>query len=262
MTRVPFLYLVFSFFPHETDAFLSGSIQTRSSMVLHANPPVTYRKKAIIIGGGPVGLATAITLSSPPHCMNVTVFEQSTPSAYDATKAYLYMVNGRGQTWTERFPAVQQLLEERGSGAMGGFGGFCIVPADPKEAIPEPKQLSISDMKMVKKSYWIPRHTMTSLLEEVIQEQQASGKDGYGSVDVCLAKKFVDVETADGGMLKVTIQNVEDPNIRYQESFTANLVVAADGMNSAVSSFGAVGDIIVGDRLSHSANSLNRFATV
>jgi 2-polyprenyl-6-methoxyphenol hydroxylase-like FAD-dependent oxidoreductase len=242
MTRVPFLYLLLSFFSHGTDAFPSGSIQTRSSIVLHANPPVTNKKKAIVVGGGPVGLATAITLSSPPHCMDVTLFEQSTPSAYDATKAYLYMVNGRGQTWTERFPAVQQRLEERGSGAMGGFGGFCIVPADPEEAIPEPKQLSISDLKMVKKSYWIPRHTMTSLLEEVIREQQASGKDGYGSVDVCLLKQFVDVETSDDGMLKVTVQNADDPNVRYKESFTANLVVAADGMNSRVSTFGTVED--------------------
>jgi len=51
--------------------------------------------------------------------MNVTLFEQSTPSAYDPTKAYLYMVNGRGQTWTQRFPQVQELLIERGSAASG-----------------------------------------------------------------------------------------------------------------------------------------------
>jgi 2-polyprenyl-6-methoxyphenol hydroxylase-like FAD-dependent oxidoreductase len=132
---------------------------------------------------------------------------------------------------------------ERGSAARGGFVGICIVPSDPEEAIPMPKKLSFglstSDTKMVKESYWIPRHTMTSLLEEVIREQQAntSDDDRCGSVELCLGKKFIEVETADDGMLKVTVQNVEDPNVRYKETFTANLVVAADGMNSGVRTF-------------------------
>jgi 2-polyprenyl-6-methoxyphenol hydroxylase-like FAD-dependent oxidoreductase len=251
MTHVPFLCLISLFLSHGTDAFPSEPLR-------HANPPITYKKKAIVVGGGPVGLATALTLSCPPHCMNVTLFEQSTPSAYDPTKAYLYMVNARGQTWTERFPSVQQRLVERGSAARGGFVGICIVPADPEQAIPMPKKLSISDTKMVKESYWIPRHTMTSLLEEVIREQQASDDDKCGSVELCLGKKFIEVETTDDGMLKVTVQNVEDPIVRYKETFTANLVVAADGMNSGVRTFCTTQDgVFLRNRLSrNNADSL------
>lgn len=208
-----------------------------SSSILH---PPTYKKKAIVVGGGPVGLATAITLSNPPHCMNVTLFEQSTPSAYDPTKAYLYMVNGRGQTWTQRFPRVQELLVERGSRTAGGMGNFCIVPADPNEEIPTPKPITQSNdaEKVVnKESYWIPRHTMTQLLQDVIVEQQENNCGERGCIDLRLGMRFVSMETTNGGnMLQVTVQNVKDPNVRYEEVATAPFVIGADGMNSQVCS--------------------------
>ena len=222
-----------------TRAFPSDSnVPARTASSLYANTPPTYKKKAIVVGGGPVGLAAALTLSNPPHCMDVTLFEQATPSEYDPTKAYLYNVNLRGQTWTQRFPTVQQRLEDRGSGAGAGFANFVIVPADPKEEIPQPKELGASALKMTNRSYWIPRHTMTSLLEETIRDEQANRSEDVGCVELCLGKKFVSIETQQDGMLKVTVENVSDPNIRYQEMCTANLVVGADGMNSGVSSNG------------------------
>jgi 2-polyprenyl-6-methoxyphenol hydroxylase-like FAD-dependent oxidoreductase len=47
--------------------------------------------------------------------------------------------------------------------------------------------------------------------------------------------RFVGMETTNGGdMLKVTVQNVKDPNVRYEETATAPFVVGADGMNSKV----------------------------
>jgi pyruvate/2-oxoglutarate dehydrogenase complex dihydrolipoamide dehydrogenase (E3) component len=50
-------------------------------------------RTAVVVGGGPVGLAAALTLSNPPHSLNVTVLEQSTidssVSKYDPTRAYL-----------------------------------------------------------------------------------------------------------------------------------------------------------------------------
>ena len=172
-------------------------------------------------------MATAITLSNEPHCMDVTIFEQATPSAYDPTKAYLYMVNGRGQTWTRRFPQVQDLLIERGSAVAGGMGNLCIVPADPEEAIPEPKAITqgMDAEKVVnKESYWIPRHTMTELLEEVIQQQNESNTGECGTIDLRLGMRFVNMETVDGGnMVKVTVQNTKDPENRFEETAIASI---------------------------------------
>lgn len=203
-----------------------------------ATKPPTYKKKCIIVGGGPVGLATAITLSNEPHCMDCTIFEQATPAAYDPTKAYLYMLNGRGQAWTQRFPQVQKLLIERGSAVAGGMGNLCIVPADPEEEIPAPKAITQGqDAEKVvnKESYWIPRHTMTELLEEVIEEQNENSSGECGTVTLCLGMRFVNMETVDGGdQIKVTVQNTKDPEAKYEESAVAPFVVGADGMKSQV----------------------------
>jgi 2-polyprenyl-6-methoxyphenol hydroxylase-like FAD-dependent oxidoreductase len=170
--------------------------------------------------------------------MDVTIFEQATPSVYDPTKAYLYMVNGRGQTWTQRFPQVQDLLIERGSAVAGGMGNLCIVPADPKEPIPERKAITqgMDSEKVVnKESYWIPRHTMTELLEEVIQKQNERNSGECGTIDLRLGMRFVSMDTVDGGnMLKVTVQNTKDPENRFEETAIAPFVVGADGAKSQV----------------------------
>lgn len=192
------------------------------------------KKKAVIVGGGPVGLATALTLSNAPHFYDITLVEQAPQaSGYDPTKAYLYLVNPRGQTWTKSFPRVQELLAERGS-VNTGMGNLVLVPGDPEEPIPD----KIPPTPGAEPSYWISRHTMVELLEEVIQEQETDRKKerktDIGSIEVLPCKQCMEMKALEDGRVEVVVMDTQSIESRFQQSFEADLVVGADGMNSVV----------------------------
>jgi kynurenine 3-monooxygenase len=207
----------FVFFPHTTNSLILGE-----------------SNKVVVVGGGPVGLATAITLSQGYGC-DVTVVEQAPKtSGYDPVKAYLYLVNPRGQIWTKRFPRVQELLEERGT-LNTGMGNFVVVPADPSKPIPDKIPAASGEA-----SYWIPRHMMVDLLETVIQEQEENrltSSKCIGSVQILPCKQCLSLTSLENGQIRVTVLDTVDPKVRFEQSFVADLVVGADGMNSAVRNF-------------------------
>jgi len=238
-------------------------------VVAHLSTPdatsSTNRKHAVIVGGGPVGLATAITLSNPPHSYDVTILEQqASVEQYDPTKAYLYNVNPRGQKWMKEYsPSALEKLKERGS--LGSMSRITIVPADPNTPIPARKHLAAYDTKknnpadndnnaatvemqettttqeeeskeeeLDKRSFWIPRHSMICLLEDEIQEQQQQAANGQvGKIVLKKGRQFASMVPSDdnGGPLTVSVQDVENGTV---ESYDGSLVVAADGYNSEV----------------------------
>ena len=232
-------FIVLLWLSQAANAFQYGKLVPRRSSLSASvsdaqSKSASNDNHAIIVGGGPVGLAAALTLSNAPHFYHVTLLEQSTGTGlFDPTKAYLYNINQRGQEWTRQFPAVQALLEERGSST--GMGGIVIVPADPKEPIPEKKDLTVSTMKG-EESYWIPRHTMTVLLEEVIMKQEGNRKMGtsnVGKIELLYSKQCESIQAKDG-QVEVTVLDTVDPNVRFREKYIGNLLIGADGVNSAV----------------------------
>ena len=90
-----------------------ASASARTSSVRRAHVAVRSTVKAsaadaVVIGGGPAGLATAWVLAH--RGFSVTVLERrSEPSPYEAQRAYLYLVDQRGQRFTDMAGLTDEL---------------------------------------------------------------------------------------------------------------------------------------------------------
>eukprot|EP00559_Dactyliosolen_fragilissimus_P004421 CAMPEP_0184870354 /NCGR_PEP_ID=MMETSP0580-20130426/37192_1 /TAXON_ID=1118495 /ORGANISM="Dactyliosolen fragilissimus" /LENGTH=566 /DNA_ID=CAMNT_0027372391 /DNA_START=255 /DNA_END=1955 /DNA_ORIENTATION=+ len=210
------------------------------------------KRNAIIIGGGPVGLAAALTLAKAPHSFDVTVYEATpddSPSStriFDPTKAYSYLINARGQKFTSGgkhnryFPEIQTFIESMGV-PLGG--AFAVVPWDPKKAIPKSSNtiMPFSDKRKKINPYWIPRHSLINIMHDVIEmynsNKTLAGND-MGTIEYFSGIKCVDVKASEehtsevnSSSVLVTLQNT----VNGTESLeSCQLLVGADGIDSKV----------------------------
>ena len=184
-----------------------------------------------------MGYATALTLSSPPHSYNVTVLEKTSGATavqtYDPTRAFLYNVNPRGLEWIEQHPRVMERLLDKGYSPESGMGTFVNVPAEPDKAIKTTSlrgDMANKTFDQVKRSVWIARHQMVQILKDSCVEQSAKGitsGNDVGYIEICDGKTVTNVQQVEDGTCLLV--DCEDGT-----SFPAQLVVAADGVDSAV----------------------------
>jgi len=195
----------------------------------------SQRPSAIVVGGGPVGLATALMLATEPHGYDVTVYESTSVTAlsntYDPTKAFLYNVNGRGQTFTKGgfSESLQQKLVSTGISSEDTL--FLRVPGDLSAPLPEPTEFRIGTVD--EPSYWIPRHSMTQIMLEAVEEHNTAAA-AAGHIQYLHSHRFLHVrhtmdDTSNDHKLTVTTQHDGMEKIK-----TTSLVVGADGWKSAV----------------------------
>jgi 2-polyprenyl-6-methoxyphenol hydroxylase-like FAD-dependent oxidoreductase len=204
-------------------------------------PLEKVEKYAIVIGGGPIGLATALMLANAPHYYNVTIYEatdrKNTQSRclFDPALAYLYNVNARGQTFTKAFPFVHDNLIKRSVAASQTK--FVLSPANPLDDLVVRLVPTMSEGE----SYWIPRHEMVNLLQDAIDEHNDDRLEAKSEKDCELGKIEVqsgmecihvspDVTSSSLSRVKVVLKSREGEALTVY----ASLVVAADGIHSKV----------------------------
>ena len=208
------------------------------------------REKAIVVGGGPVGLASAIVLANRGY--DVSIFEATSTEeikTYNPALAYLYNINFRGQVFTNMFPSIHEKLLDRS--VCSTECDFMLGPADVTKEIEYPKTPSIAG---IEDSYWIPRHEMTNLLWDAVEEHNmnrsstadtTTAKDkninnighihfeqGVSCVGVNPTRSTNDDANTNGGDSISVV--VKDEASGEEKIVEGKLVVGADGIKSKV----------------------------
>ena len=111
----------------------------------------------VVVGGGPAGLAAATDLASAG--LSVTVVERrETASAFEMQRAYLYLLDRRGQQWTDRHDLTATVRER---GVLNE--GYTITRAWPDEkGAVEVKPMLAGEASAA--AIWVPRATLLDVL--------------------------------------------------------------------------------------------------
>lgn len=176
----------------------------------------SYLNDAVIVGGGPAGMATALMLAKRGW-QNITVLEKR-PSAdyYEPDKSFSYQIDGRGQKFTDLCNLTAKLADL--SVPSTDFY-FTLIR---KNGTRKTSKLPIADTNR-KPAYWLPRASFVKLLyQEIVEHWQ-------DSVRVLFQTQCQEIKQNDT-CLEIIAESVD----QKQFIFTPNLVVGCDGLNSIV----------------------------
>lgn len=199
-----------------------------------AAPPRTV--DAVVVGAGPTGLAAALELRARGARV-VIVDRSAAPGGFDAERAFLYNVDGRGQAVLGALGLLPALL-----GASVSQTEFRIsIVKDEPEPVGAPVSLPTVDLAQRRRTpaQWIPRAKLVELMDAAVE---ATARDGAGppvervyGVELASLGLADDGAAADGGRLwAVTLRRVGEGGEGAPAELRAALVIGADGLGSAV----------------------------
>ena len=140
------------------------------------------------------------------------------PNPYEPQRAYLYLVDGRGQQFTDAAGITDKLASPANSVSSANYTVTRLMP-DGERVVAVPPILEPMDPVLGRPSYWIPRAALLGLLGDTLS---SSVRTLYGSevIDIAQDARGVEVTatTAEGGELKLR----------------PDLLVGADGLQSRV----------------------------
>jgi len=187
------------------------------------------KERAIVVGGGPVGLSAALMLANRGY--DVSLFEATSAkeiNIFNPALAYMYNINERGQVFTKMFPNIHKTLVERSVASIDT--GWMLAPGDIEKEIQFPKLPNMGP-----KSYWIPRHAMTALLWDAVNEHNTSSDDNslVGRIDYEQGVNCVSVHPSNDLENRISVV-VKNKNNGKEKTVDGKLVVGADGIDSKV----------------------------
>lgn len=178
-------------------------------------------RNALIVGGGPAGLATALILAKRGWT-NVTVLEQHAADFYESNKSYSYRIDGRGQKLLDFLGLTNKLSNI--SVPSTEFYFTRIQPNGSRKTLKVP----VGDPNQ-KTSYWLPRKAFVMMLYQEIE------RNWHGCITVMFNTKC-------GQINRIATNNDNEEKleiIAYSENnhivkFEPYLLVGCDGVNSIV----------------------------
>lgn len=181
-----------------------------------------YHRQILIIGGGPAGFATALMLAKRGW-QNITVLEKRpTADYYEPDKAFNYLIDGRGQKFTDYIGITEQLPKH--GVASTDFYLTKLTPDGNRKTI----KLPIVDPDR-KPAYWITRKTFVNLLyQEIEQNWQDSIKVIFNAKCVEINKSLNQESNSEEIKANATINS--DEKIKFKPF----LLIGCDGINSIV----------------------------
>lgn len=185
------------------------------------------KRSVVIVGAGPVGLATALTLAKSEVAKfdEITVVEKRGVDVFESEKAYQYLLDGRGQRCTDSLNLTRKFADMAVSSKQ--FTELTEILTDGKQ---KKKKLPVLINSGVEK-YWLPRKVMIGGFIDAIEEHNQEADKGAPTIDLMFDTEVSLLELGDG---KDSIQVGLSGKGVQKAILGASLVVGADGMNSFV----------------------------
>jgi 2-polyprenyl-6-methoxyphenol hydroxylase-like FAD-dependent oxidoreductase len=156
----------------------------------------------LIVGAGPAGLATALELRSLG--MDITILERAEScTALDPERAFLYLIDGRGQKFTDAH-GLTPILEEQGVPGSEFKLTICR-PSKPRETT---SLNLVDDQKLT--PYWIPRDRFVTILADAVRSAGSAAAASGQQIRLMEGWELAALERAGtaGGTIRATIRRV------------------------------------------------------